>query len=32
MVTNRNNQALHSDMAIPPGEYLEEVEGEGTQV
>jgi HTH-type transcriptional regulator/antitoxin HigA len=25
MVTNRNNQALHSDLAIPPGEYLEEV-------
>lgn len=25
MVTERNNQALHSDLAIPPGEYLEEV-------
>jgi len=25
MVTDLNNKALHSDLAIPPGEYLEEV-------
>ena len=25
MMTERNNQDVYSDLAIPPGEYLEEV-------
>jgi HTH-type transcriptional regulator/antitoxin HigA len=25
MMTERNNQDIYSDLAIPPGEYLEEV-------